>query len=111
MCEAKQTRVLVPINLHKYLFSLMTPKNTNLYQSICESLALFARSHMEALPDIFDFIESQKNMNGCLLLSALFAHVNIPHQYLVKSICYLNEQLKNQSSISIAIHALTYSNI
>ena len=106
MCEAKSTRALVPLNLHKYLFSLMTPKNTSLFQSICESIALFARYHIDTLPDIFDFIESQKNLNGCLLISALFAHVTVPQQFLLRAINYLNGQLNAHGSIAMAVHAL-----
>ncbi|OHT01489.1 hypothetical protein TRFO_31677 [Tritrichomonas foetus] len=106
MCEARITRNLVPLNLHKYLLSLLTAKNTNLFQSICECIALFARSHPEVLPDLFDFIEAQKNVNGSLLTSSIFAHVTVPKQYLVRAINYLDEQLKSHGNIAFTVHAL-----
>ena len=124
LSEAKITRNFLPLNLHNYLISLLKSKSTkkDLLQPICEVLGLFARSHPSSLPDLFDFIEgpimntfaastspnvSESNpLHGSLLLSAIFAHMTVPKQFIIKAITYLDQQMASYSTAAIAVHAL-----
>lgn len=117
MCEAKITRNFLPLNLHNYLISLLKSKSTkkDLMQPICEVLGLFARSHPSSLPDLFEFIEGTNLQNsaehsssliGSLLLSAIFAHMTVPKQFIIKAISYLDEQMMSHLTAALAVHAL-----
>lgn len=113
MCEAKITRNMLPLNLHRYLLSFLKAKNTQKasLQAICEILGLIAHSYPQILPEIFELIESPYDnedqlVSACLLVSALFAHLVVPQDYLVRAINFLNQQMKTPSIAAVAIHAL-----
>lgn len=107
MAEAKATKKILPINLHRYLLSLLTAKNSNVHQAVCECLALFTRSHIDVLPELYQYIEAHATAASCLLLNALFAHVSIPQQYIVRSFQFLDAQMKTAANVTLASHAFS----
>lgn len=107
MCESKATRKRLPVNLHQYLLSLLTAKNAALMQAVCECIALFCKTHVETIGQVFGYVEAHPGAASCILLSSLFAHVSVPPQFLTRTLIFLDSQLKEASTSGVALHAVT----
>jgi hypothetical protein len=81
-------------------------KDSALAQGICECLGLYAKAH-PIVPELFAHVRKNQVVECCILLSALFAHVVVPGEFLSEAIVFLTSMMKNRKYAAIATHAMS----
>jgi hypothetical protein len=102
ICHAPEK---LPDNFCEYCLSHLG-RDASLVQVISECVAIYAR-HRAVAPHIFQYTRQHRDVASCILLSAVFTHVEVQSEYLPDSIVLLNSLMKNPSSAAIATYALT----
>ncbi|OHS96824.1 hypothetical protein TRFO_09710 [Tritrichomonas foetus] len=81
-------------------------KNTLLIECLAESLAIYATATPQALSEIYGYVLSHKNVSSCILLSAIFMHINLPNNYVNQSLIAIDSLVLVQGCTPMALHAL-----
>ena len=87
---------------------LLETNNLSVLQIISECISYFLIKNPQLIQTVFNFIEKQKNIASCLLLSSIFTHSNIVGINLIsRSLMLLNTLTKNGALLPFAVHAIS----